>query len=595
MAFAKNLNDLRKLMQQNKIDAYVITMSDPHLSEYVAEHYRIVRWFSGFSGSTGNLVVTKDFAGLWTDSRYFIQAEEQLKDSGIELVKLKVAHTPEFIDWLVKTLASKNTVAFDGKLLPATLVKMMEVKFSEKQIQIMSDCDFVSELWKERPELPQNEIFIHELKYAGLSVKEKLELVKSEMSKSNSDYFIISSLEDIAWLFNIRGSDIPYVPVAICYSVITSNESILFIDEKKIPSDVKKELIDQGIRILNYDEIFNFIKNIGKRKRISIQLSRSNFALYICIPKHCIITDQMNFTTIFKSVKSRTEIENIRDTMVKDGIAMVKFLYWLDKTIGKEIITEISGAKTLRGFRALQEGFFDESFSPISAFNAHAAMPHYSATNETDSELIAPGIYLIDSGGQYYGGTTDITRTITLGIPTQIQRDDFTIALKGTINLASAVFPYGTKGFQLDVLARKPLWDNGMNYGHGTGHGVGYFLSVHEGPQTIGTSASGDINTVLQPGMLISDEPAFYRDGEYGFRTENLILVVEHNETEFGKFLKFETVTLCPIDLNLINKELLNIEEIEWLNNYHSTVYKKLSKHLNENEQVWLKDNTHAI
>jgi len=595
MAFAKNLNDLRKLMQQNKIDAYVITMSDPHLSEYVAEHYRIVRWFSGFSGSTGNLVVTKDFAGLWTDSRYFIQAEEQLKDSGIELVKLKVAHTPEFIDWLVKTLASKNTVAFDGKLLPATLVKMMEVKFSEKQIQIMSDCDFVSELWKERPELPQNEIFIHELKYAGLSVKEKLELVKSEMSKSNSDYFIISSLEDIAWLFNIRGSDIPYVPVAICYSVITSNESILFIDEKKIPSDVKKELIDQGIRILNYDEIFNFIKNIGKRKRISIQLSRSNFALYICIPKHCIITDQMNFTSIFKSVKSRTEIENIRDTMVKDGIAMVKFLYWLDKTIGKEIITEISGAKTLRGFRALQEGFFDESFSPISAFNAHAAMPHYSATNETDSELIAPGIYLIDSGGQYYGGTTDITRTITLGIPTQIQRDDFTIALKGTINLASAVFPYGTKGFQLDVLARKPLWDNGMNYGHGTGHGVGYFLSVHEGPQTIGTSASGDINTVLQPGMLISDEPAFYRDGEYGFRTENLILVVEHNETEFGKFLKFETVTLCPIDLNLINKELLNIEEIEWLNNYHSTVYKKLSKHLNENEQVWLKDNTHAI
>ncbi len=595
MAFAKNLNDLRKLMQQNKIDAYVITMSDPHLSEYVAEHYRIVRWFSGFSGSTGNLVVTKDFAGLWTDSRYFIQAEEQLKDSGIELVKLKVAHTPEFIDWLVKTLASKNTVAFDGKLLPATLVKMMEVKFSEKQIQIMSDCDFVSELWKERPELPQNEIFIHELKYAGLSVKEKLELVKSEMSKSNSDYFIISSLEDIAWLFNIRGSDIPYVPVAICYSVITSNESILFIDEKKIPSDVKKELIDQGIRILNYDEIFNFIKNIGKRKRISIQLSRSNFALYICIPKHCIITDQMNFTSIFKSVKSRTEIENIRDTMVKDGIAMVKFFYWLDKTIGKEIITEISGAKTLRGFRALQEGFFDESFSPISAFNAHAAMPHYSATNETDSELIAPGIYLIDSGGQYYGGTTDITRTITLGIPTQIQRDDFTIALKGTINLASAVFPYGTKGFQLDVLARKPLWDNGMNYGHGTGHGVGYFLSVHEGPQTIGTSASGDINTVLQPGMLISDEPAFYRDGEYGFRTENLILVVEHNETEFGKFLKFETVTLCPIDLNLINKELLNIEEIEWLNNYHSTVYKKLSKHLNENEQVWLKDNTHAI
>ncbi len=595
MSPKKNLKDLRDSMHQNNIDAYIITMSDPHLSEYVADHWRVIKWFSGFSGSTGNVVVTKDFAGLWTDSRYFIQAEEQLNGTGIELVKLKIAHTPEHIDWLNEHLQAGSTIAFDGKVFPIGLVKYMETQFSEKDMILEPNSDLVEKLWINRPQIPQGEIFSHELMFAGKSCIEKIESVKSEMEVNKIDYLVLSSLDDIAWLLNIRGRDIAYVPLSICYSIVAEKETILFIDENKVPIQVINELEEEKIRIMRYEDVFNFLNQIETGKRVSLQFSKTNYALYKSIPDNCDIVDRLNITTRLKSIKNNTEIANIKETMVKDGSAMVKYLYWLNKTIGNERITEISASEKLRTLRERQEGFFDESFAPISAYNAHSSMPHYSASKETDAELKIPGIYLIDSGGQYYGGTTDITRTIALGKPTQLQKDDFTLALKGTIGLAMAVFPLGTKGFQLDILARISLWEQGMNYGHGTGHGVGFFLNVHEGPQTIGTSASGDINSILVPGMLTSDEPAFYRDGEYGFRTENLILVVEHKETEFGKFLKFETVTLCPIDLNLINKELLNAKEIEWLNNYHRDVYHRLSGYLSEIEKQWLKENTKAI
>ena len=595
MSPKNNIQNLRNLMQEHQIDAYIITMSDSHLSEYVADYWKAIKWISGFSGSTGNIVVTQDFAGLWTDSRYFIQAEEQLKDTGIELVKLKIAHTPEFIDWIKNTLPVGSTVAFDGRVFPIHLVTYMESQFLEKKIVIESQSDLISTLWKNRTPIPQGEIFIHELKFAGQLAKEKNQTIKAELKNQNLDYLVISSLDDIAWLYNIRGKDIPFVPLAFCYSIISENQTILFIDNQKVPLEVRKELEYQEIKLMPYDEIISFLCKIKPGKRVAIQFSKTNYSLYKAIPDSCIIVDQLNISTRLKSIKNDIEIANIKETMVKDGTAMVKYLYWLNRAIGNETITEISASDKLRTFRAGQEGFFDESFAPISAFNAHSSMPHYSASNETNLELKIPGIYLIDSGGQYYGGTTDITRTIALGEPTQQQKDDFTLALKGTIGLAMAIFPYGTKGFQLDVLARISLWEQGLNYGHGTGHGVGFFLNVHEGPQTIGTSASGDINAILTPGMLTSDEPAFYRNGEYGFRTENLILVIEHKETEFGKFLKFETVTLCPIDLTLINKDLLNPKEIAWLNNYHTTVYDKLSIGLNGNEKSWLKENTKAI
>jgi Xaa-Pro aminopeptidase len=595
MSAKENLAKLRAEMLLEKIDAYIIPMYDPHLSEYVAEHWRAIKWFSGFTGSAGVIVVTIDFAGLWTDSRYFIQAEEQLKDSGIELVKLKIPHTPEFVDWINATLPTSSKVAFDGKVFPLALVNQMSSAFARKKLNLDSKVDLIKEIWLDRPAIPQGEIFEHELKYAGKSRVEKLVDLRTELVKAGFDYQILSSLDDIAWLYNIRGKDIPFVPLTIAYALISEKEAFLFIDHQKVSDEIEQALKNDGIIVKEYHEIFDFIANIEKGKVVTTQFSKTNFAIFNAIPAECEIIDNLNITTRQKALKNDTEIKNIKETMVKDGVAIVKFLHWMDEHIGKEKITEISASDKLRAFRAEQEGFFDESFAPISGYNAHAAMPHYSATEETNAELKPEGIYLIDSGGQYFGGTTDITRTITLGEPTKQQKTDFTLALKGTIDLAMAIFPYGTKGFQLDAIARKPLWDNQMNYGHGTGHGVGFFLNVHEGPQTIGTSASGDMSSILTPGMLTSDEPAFYREGQYGFRTENLILVVEDKETEFGKFLKFETVTLCPIDIKLIDKDLLTKKEVDWLNNYHKTVYEKLSEYFKGGELNWLKEKTKSV
>lgn len=589
MSTTQNLAQLRAKMQQKNIDAYIIPMSDPHLSEYMADHWRIIKWFSGFSGSAGTIVITKSFAGLWTDSRYFIQAEEQLKGSGIELVKLNTPHTPEFIDWMFHKLQVKSKIAFDGRIFPLALVKKMAAAFTKKQFRIEPNVDFIEDLWQNRPPIPQEPVFVHELKYAGVSRLEKLEVLRSEMKMLELEYLLLSSLDDIAWLYNIRGKDIAFVPLVISYALISQKEAYFFVNQNKLPWYVEQELKNDGVIAKEYNEIFQILQKVQKGKTIATQYSKTNYALYKAIPKECRIEDHLNITTSLKARKNFTEIKNIKETMVKDGAAMVKFLYWLSKTIGNEKITEISASEKLRYFRSEQKGFFDESFAPISAYNAHAALPHYSATPGTDVELKPGGIYLIDSGGQYFGGTTDITRTISLGQPTQQQKDDFTLALRGTIDLAMARYPYGTKGFQLDCIARKPLWDKHMNYGHGTGHGVGYFLNVHEGPQTIGTSASGDISTVLTPGMLTSDEPAFYREGKYGFRTENLILVAEDEETEYGRFLKFETVTLCPIDTKLINKDLMDKKEVDWLNKYHLEVYEKLAPYLSENETSWLK------
>ena len=595
MSIKENLAKLRAEMLLEKIDAYIIPMYDPHLSEYVADHWKVIKWLSGFTGSAGNVVITEGFAGLWTDSRYFIQAEEQLKGSGIELVKLKIPHTPEFIDWIYQTLPANSKIAFDGKVFPLALANKMNSVFARKNFEIKSNVDLIDELWVDRPAIPQAEIFVHELKYAGKSRIRKLEDLRAEMKKAAFDYQLLSSLDDIAWLFNIRGKDIPFVPLAISYALISQQDAWLFVDKKKVTGPIESELKNGGVLLKEYHEVFDFVTNIEKGKVVTTQFSKTNFALFNAIPAECEIIDSLNITTKQKALKNDVEIKNIKETMVKDGVAMVKFLHWLGSSIGGEIITEVSASNKLKEFRSGQEGFFDESFAPISAYNAHAAMPHYSATEKTNVELKPEGIYLIDSGGQYYGGTTDITRTVTLGSPSQKQKDDFTLALKGTIDLAMAVFPYGTKGFQLDAIARKPLWDNQMNYGHGTGHGVGFFLNVHEGPQTIGTSATGDLSTVLTPGMLTSDEPAFYREGQYGFRTENLILIIEDRENEFGQFLKFETVTICPIDLKLINKELLTLKEVDWLNDYHQKVYEKLSPYLKNDELGWLKESTKEI
>ncbi len=581
-------------MRAQNIDAYIITMFDPHLSEYVASHWRIINWFSGFSGSAGTIVVTHDFAGLWTDSRYFIQAEKQLQGSGIELVKLKIPHTPEFIDWIGKTLDNNSKIAFDGSLFPLSLLDAMSKKFARKDFIIAGDVDLISPLWNERPQLPSDKAFIYDLKYAGKSRSVKLQELRDEMQNLQIDYQIISSLDDIAWLYNIRGNDVSFVPLVISYAIITYEKAFLFVDKNKITASMEQELNADNIIVEDYNKIFTHIKQFEEGKNVSIEFGKTNYAIYNSIPSHCEITNQLNITTRLKAVKNAVEIANIKQSMIKDGVAMVKFLYWLEKSVDKESVTELSAADKLKSYRAEQDGFFQESFGSISAYNEHAAMPHYSATPQSDVEIKTPGIYLIDSGGQYFEGTTDITRTVALGASTEQQKNDYTLALKGTIDFAMTIFPAGTKGYHLDMIARKALWDNRLNFGHGTGHGVGCFLNVHEGPQSVSPAINFDV--ALMSGMIVSDEPAFYRQGEYGFRTENLVLVVEDEKNEFGQFLKFETITLCPIDTDMINKKLLTKEETDWLNNYHQEVYDKISAFIDdENLLDWLTQKTKRI
>ncbi|HCC71045.1 MAG TPA: Xaa-Pro aminopeptidase [Bacteroidales bacterium] len=590
-----NLESIRQKMKESGIDAYLIPITDPHLGEYVPDHWRIIRWLTGFTGSAANVVITHNFAGLWTDSRYFIQAENQLKGSGFEMVKLKIPHTPEYIEWLVANLKEGSTIATDGRIIPVSIVRLMERSFTRKRIGLETDVDLISSLWKNRELMPREKAFEHHLKYAGLSRIEKITLIRSRMQEMGAAYHIITSLDDIAWLLNIRGGDVKFSPLLTAFAIIGMNDIFLFVNRIKIPDSLGKKLEDDDITIMQYEEVSNELGKLEKGKGIIINPGTTSATLYKSIPEGVDIIEEISIPTRMKAIKNDVEIENIRQVMIKDGLALTKFFYWLEKSLGKIKITEISAADKLLEFRTQQEGCVGPSFATIAGYNEHGASPHYCATPETDVELKPEGIFLLDSGGQYYGGTTDTTRTVCLGTPTQQQKTDFTLALKGTINLALAKFPLGTRGYQIEMLARKALWDHGMNYGHGTGHGVGYFLNVHEGPQTIGTAASGDMKTILEPGMLISDEPAIYREGEYGFRTENLVLCIKDKNTEYGQFLKFETVTLCYIDTSLIEHELISDEETKWLNDYHELVYNILSQMLPEEIKNWLKKKTQAI
>ena len=591
----RKLEAIRSKMKKNGIDAYIIPITDPHLGEYVPDHWKIIRWLTGFTGSAANVVITGSFAGLWTDSRYFIQAESQLKSSGFKLMKLKIPHTPEYISWMVQNLETSSKVAADGRIMPLGIVQMIEKAFTRKKIALDLEQDLVSDIWEDREPMPAAEAFEHPLRFAGKSRKEKIADVRLRMNAMQADYQLLTSLDDIAWLLNIRGGDVKFSPLFTSFSIIAQKEVLLFADSEKIPVSLNKKLESDGLTILPYEQVNTELSKIEGGKSIIITPGTTSASLFRSIPVDVDIIEEISIPTRMKAVKNDVEIENIRQVMIKDGLALTMFFHWLENSVGKMKITEISAANKLLEFRMQQEDCTGPSFATIAGYNEHGALPHYCATPETDVELKREGIFLLDSGGQYYGGTTDVTRTICLGKPDEQQKTDFTLALKGTINLAMVRFPMGTKGYQIEVLARKALWDKGMNYGHGTGHGVGYFLNVHEGPQTIGTGASGDLKTMIEPGMLISDEPAIYREGEYGFRTENLILCVEDKETEFGKFLKFETVNLGYIDTLLVAKELMTDDEIKWLNDYHQLVYDILSQLLPENVKQWLKGKTKPI
>lgn len=596
MTHQEKLSALRQAMTFQGVHAYFIPNSDPHQSEYLPEHWRIMPWLTGFTGSSGNVVVTADFAGVWTDSRYFIQAEQQLAGTGFELVKLTIPHTAEYIDWMVEQCPEGSTVGIDGNLLSLASKRAMEAAFRSKNLLIKDVGNLIAGIWEDRPGLPSGEVFAHEEVFAGKSRIDKLEAVRQLMAQQGIHYHLYTALDEIAWLFNLRGTDVEFNPVPLAYALIDPCDATLFIDRNKVPAALAEELQQQGIKLAPYTQIQGRLRQLNGKKSVYYEPGKTSFQLSQCIPANSPKIEGMHLSTPLKAIKNEREIEQIRQVMIKDGVAMVRFLKWLEASVGKMEITEVSAAEKLEAFRAEQEHFVGPSFSTIAGYQGNGAIVHYRAEPETAANLQPEGIFLLDSGGQYLDGTTDITRTVALSPASEEAKRDFTLVLKGHIAIATSIFPKGTRGYQLEGLARRALWAHGMNYGHGTGHGVGFFLNVHEGPQTLGTGASGRSATPFEVGMLTSNEPGIYHQDRYGIRIENLILCVEHSESEaFGQFLAFETVTMCPIDLSLIDKSLLSQEEITWFNAYHDEVREKLSPLLSEEEVAWLEEKTTHI
>lgn len=590
----QKLNALRKTLSEKDLFACIIPNTDPHQSEYIADYWQVMSYLTGFTGSTGNIVITQDFAGVWTDSRYFIQAETQLANSGFELVKLIVPHSPEYVDWICEQAPEGSKIGIDARLFSVSLYKKMKTDFSQKDLQLIDLGDIISDIWKDRPPLPLSPIFLHDIQFAGKSRKEKLQDLRKDMKSRGVEYTFISSLDDIAWLYNIRGNDVNYNPTPLCYALVGMQNSWLFMRKSKISHEIKEILIEDLI-LKDYEAFEEVFSTIEDGSKLFLDPGKSNQSLFAQLSTKFSLKKGMNLTTLPKALKNPQEIDHIKEVMVKDGVAMVKFLIWLEEHVGKIEVTEVSAAEKLEAFRAEQAHFKGPSFGTIAGYQGNGAIVHYSAEAETCAHLQKEGIFLLDSGGQYLDGTTDITRTLALGQPEEVEKRDFTLVLKGHIGIATSVFPAGTKGYQLEARARKALWDHGLNYGHGTGHGVGFYLNVHEGPQTMGTGASGNTGTPLMPGMLTSNEPGIYHSGKYGIRIENLILCVEDRKTDFGQFLRFDTVTLCPIDLNLIDTNLLDEDELRWLNAYHEEVYQKLAPRLSEDEKKWLQTKTQPL
>jgi len=575
---------LRAAMKQKGISACIIPGTDPHASEYIAEYWKERQWISGFDGSAGTAVVTLTSAGLWTDSRYFLHAAEQLEGTGIELMKQGLPETLEILPWLANQLKPGEKVGVNSQMFSLNGYATMKTELKMNELDLVS-IDLPALVWTDRPAIPLNPFFVYDIQFSGKSTVDKLELVRAEMKKAYADVFVISALDDIAWLFNIRGNDVDYNPVVIAYALVKNEKATLCIAPEKLTPETSDYLQSQGVTVAPYLAIYDLLKEIVPSKAVLVDGGKLNQALFESIPKGCAIRNTMSPAFKLKGVKNEVEMTGVRNAMARDGVALTRFFIWLEEGLKSGNLSELSVSDKLRKFRSEQEHFVGESFGTIAGYAAHGAIVHYSATPESDAKLKAENIFLLDSGGQYLDGTTDITRTVALGTPSAQQKTDNTLVLKGHISLAKAIFPVGTRGSQLDILARKAMWDLGLNYGHGTGHGVGHFLCVHEGPQSIRMDENP---TVLQPGMMISNEPGMYRTNEYGIRIENLVHVIPAMKTEYGQFLKFETITLFPIDQHLINFDLLTNSEIDWLNEYHQRVYATIAPKLNEYEREWL-------
>lgn len=591
MTYLEKLSAIRQQMKADGVAAYIIPSADPHISEYLPDHYKCIKFTTGFKGSVSTVVITPNFAGLWADFRYFEQATDELKGSGFELVKLKVQHAPEYIAWLGETLAKGSTIAFDEKLVSVVLGELLHQQLAFKAIHF-TNKDYLNPIWKNRPSLPSEPAFLVEEEFIGQSIASKLAAVRKAMKQLHVSHHLISSLDDMAWLFNIRGSDVKYNPVVLSFALINENEANLYIDKTKLTATNQAILAQNGVIIKAYDKVGEDLQNLSSENSILIDPKRNCFAMYKLIPNSVKRILDTNPSTNLKAIKNDVEVNNIRKAMVKDGVAITQFLKWVKDNVGKIEMTELSAAAQLKKFRAAQDGFIGESFNTISGYRAHGALPHYAANEKSDVSIKAEGLFLVDSGGQYRYGTTDITRVIPMGNNTEEEKTDYTLVLKAMIEGCKTRFPKGTCGYQIDAITRRPMWDYNLNYGHGTGHGVGYFLNVHEGPQVFNATATP---VAIELGMITSIEPGIYRSGKHGIRIENLVLTVKDEINEFNEFYAFETLTLAPIDTSLVKKELLEQAHIDWLNNYHAIVYEKLSPHLNEDEKVFLKKMTASI
>lgn len=593
MNHKERLNLIRSSMKEKGIDTLLIPDTDPHISTNLAAYWRVVKWVSGFTGSAGTLVITMNVAGLWTDSRYFIQAESQLDGSGFTLMNTNNSEREGFIKWIAENTESGGTIGVDGRLFSIRNYNRLDNLIRDKNIKIDIDCDLITDHWTDRPALPDYKAFELPLKYTGKDRSARISEVRIEMEKTGTDQHLLTSPDDIMWLLNIRARDTDYSPLLLSFALIGMEQVMLFAVEDKIPLAMAADFDKLGIVVLPYDETDSVLSHLEAGTSLLLSPLSTSARLYKSIPEGVRIIEGVSVPSGFKSIRNNIEIEGLEQIMIRDGVALTKLFHYIERELRSSVLTEMSVAAMLHKLRAEQENFVSLSFAGIVASNENAALPHYTPSDSTD-KAIAGGILLIDSGSHYFDGTTDITRTIAIGDPSVSMKKDFTLVLKGMIRLAQAKFPAGTFGYQLDILARKDLWESGLNYGHGTGHGVGFCLNVHEGNFGISPLA-GSNQSPLMPGMVISDEPAVYRPGKYGIRTENLLLCHSDEETEFGTFLRFSTLSLCYIDKSLIDISLLDSPEIEWINNYHSEVFNKLNKYLTVEEGAWLRTKTSAI
>ena len=592
---------LRVAMQEHAIAAWLVPSADPHLSEYLPAHWQGRVWLTGFTGSVGTLVVTADFAGLWVDSRYWVQAEAQLAGTGIDVMRITSAAVAAHIDWLAQHVAAAATVGVDGAVLALAQARVLQEALTPRGIRLRTDLDLLDHVWRDRPPLPQEAVREQREQFASVPRTAKLAAVRGAMHSAGTDWHFISTLDDIAWLANLRGADVSYNPVFIAHALIGPERATLFIGEGKVPGEIADRLEGEGIDVRPYEWAAAALAGLPQGARLLLDAKRITLGLRMAVPAGVVVIEQINPSTLAKSRKTADEIAHIRGAMAEDGAALAEFFAWLENAVAhNERITELTIDERITAARARRPNFICPSFATIAGFNANGAMPHYRATDEAhavigDGTTVGNGLLLIDSGGQYDNGTTDITRVVPIGTTTAEQRRDCTLVLKAMIQLSMAHFPRGTRSPLLDALARAPIWAAGVDYGHGTGHGVGYALNVHEGPHGITPHLPPEPQTAMEPGMITSNEPGIYRPGRWGVRIENLVASVPAATTEFGEFLKFETLTLCPIDTRCIDCTLLRADEVEWLNAYHAEVRQRVAPLVAGDARAWLELRTQPI